>query len=143
MHPRASRAARVMNLRRPECEEQRARLLQSEREEAYGRAFDALIGEQSVLEGLYAPLMARLGAAWTFLGTVRGALTQPVRQPVARPELLEEARDVVAATPATRRTFDAQHVELADQVADRSIGGIGAVLPRLNPPDQLGDCSGA
>src|ERR1700721_133754 len=77
MHPRASRAARVMNLRRPECEEQRARLLQSEREEAYGRAFDALIGEQSVLEGLYAPLMARLGAAWAFLGTVRGALTQP------------------------------------------------------------------
>jgi energy-coupling factor transporter ATP-binding protein EcfA2 len=41
----------------------RARLLQIEREEAYGRAFDALIAEQSVLEDLYAPLMARLGAA--------------------------------------------------------------------------------
>jgi energy-coupling factor transporter ATP-binding protein EcfA2 len=41
----------------------RARELQGQREEAYGRAFDALIAEQSVLEDLYAPLMARLGAA--------------------------------------------------------------------------------
>lgn len=42
---------------------ERARELQTEREEAYGRAFDALVAEQSVLEGLYAPLMARLAAA--------------------------------------------------------------------------------
>jgi DNA repair exonuclease SbcCD ATPase subunit len=42
---------------------ERARQLQTEREEAYGRAFDALIAEQSVLEELYAPLMARLAAA--------------------------------------------------------------------------------
>lgn len=41
----------------------RVRELQTQREEAYGRAFDALIAEQSVLEGLYAPLMARLVAA--------------------------------------------------------------------------------
>ncbi|WP_040345080.1 TrlF family AAA-like ATPase, partial [Brevundimonas diminuta] len=41
----------------------RARDLQSEREEAYGRAFDALVAEQSVLEQLYAPLMARLAAS--------------------------------------------------------------------------------
>lgn len=41
----------------------RARELQGQREEAYGRAFDALIAEQSVLEDLYAPLMARLAAA--------------------------------------------------------------------------------
>jgi energy-coupling factor transporter ATP-binding protein EcfA2 len=41
----------------------RARELQTQREEAYGRAFDALIEEQSVLEGLYAPLMAQLAAA--------------------------------------------------------------------------------
>ncbi len=41
----------------------RARELQTQREEAYGRAFDALVAEQSVLEDLYAPLMARLGAA--------------------------------------------------------------------------------
>jgi len=42
---------------------ERARQLQTEREEAYGRAFDALVAEQSVLEELYAPLMARLAAA--------------------------------------------------------------------------------
>lgn len=41
----------------------RARVLQTEREEAYGRAFDALVAEQSVLEDLYAPLMARLAAS--------------------------------------------------------------------------------
>jgi hypothetical protein len=41
----------------------RARELQTQREEAYGRAFDALVAEQSVLEDLYAPLMARLAAA--------------------------------------------------------------------------------
>lgn len=41
----------------------RARELQTQREEAYGRAFDALVAEQTVLEDLYAPLMARLAAA--------------------------------------------------------------------------------
>lgn len=41
----------------------RARDLQTQREEAYGRAFDALVAEQSVLEDLYAPLMARLAGA--------------------------------------------------------------------------------
>lgn len=42
---------------------ERARDLQTEREQAYGRAFDALVAEQSVLEELYAPLMARLAAS--------------------------------------------------------------------------------
>ncbi len=42
---------------------ERARILLTEREQAYGRAFDALIAEQAVLEELYAPLMARLQAA--------------------------------------------------------------------------------
>ncbi|MGL9623658.1 AAA family ATPase [Bradyrhizobium sp. U531] len=41
----------------------RARDLHTQREEAYGRAFDALVAEQTVLEDLYAPLMARLAAA--------------------------------------------------------------------------------
>jgi DNA repair exonuclease SbcCD ATPase subunit len=41
----------------------RARDLQTQREEAYGRAFDALVAEQTVLEDLYGPLMARLAAA--------------------------------------------------------------------------------
>ena len=38
----------------------RVRELQKQREDAYGRAFDALVGEQAVLEELYRPLMARL-----------------------------------------------------------------------------------
>jgi hypothetical protein len=42
---------------------ERARGLQAEREAAYGRAFNALIAEQLVLEELYAPLMARLAAS--------------------------------------------------------------------------------
>ncbi len=41
----------------------RARELQTQREEAYSRAFDALVAEQSVLEKLYSPLMARLTEA--------------------------------------------------------------------------------
>jgi putative AbiEii toxin of type IV toxin-antitoxin system len=40
----------------------RARELQTQRQDAYGRAFDALVAEQSVLEQLYEPLMARLTA---------------------------------------------------------------------------------
>jgi predicted ATPase len=41
----------------------RAQVLQTQREEAYGRAFDALVAEQAVLEELYGPLMARLAAS--------------------------------------------------------------------------------
>lgn len=41
----------------------RAQQLQIEREEAYGRAFDAIIAEQKVLEQLYRPLMARLASS--------------------------------------------------------------------------------
>ena len=39
---------------------ERVRELQKKREEAYGRAFDALVAEQAVLEELYRPLMVRL-----------------------------------------------------------------------------------
>ena len=38
----------------------RRKSLQIEREAAYGRLFEAILSEQNVLEGLYAPLMARL-----------------------------------------------------------------------------------
>jgi energy-coupling factor transporter ATP-binding protein EcfA2 len=38
----------------------RRKSLQAEREAAYGRVFDAIVGEQQVLETLYAPLMTRL-----------------------------------------------------------------------------------
>ncbi|MBR9911513.1 MAG: ATP-binding protein [Gammaproteobacteria bacterium] len=41
----------------------RVRELQAEREEAYGRAFDALVAEQAVLQELYAPLMERLSTS--------------------------------------------------------------------------------
>nr|WP_026600331.1 hypothetical protein [Methylomonas sp. 11b] len=41
----------------------RALGLQTDREAAYGRAFEALIAEQSVLEELYSPLMKRLASS--------------------------------------------------------------------------------
>ncbi|WP_445428294.1 TrlF family AAA-like ATPase [Alishewanella sp. HL-SH05] len=47
-------------LRDAQGAKERISKLQSDREIAYGRAFDALIAEQSVLEELYTPLMARL-----------------------------------------------------------------------------------
>ncbi|RDL47749.1 hypothetical protein BLJAPNOD_05471 [Ensifer sp. M14] len=37
--------------------------LQNERDDTYGRVFEAIINEQNTLAGLYAPLMARLAAA--------------------------------------------------------------------------------
>ncbi|HEY8248555.1 MAG TPA: AAA family ATPase [Hyphomicrobium sp.] len=37
--------------------------LQTERDDTYGRVFEAIINEQNALAGLYAPLMARLGAS--------------------------------------------------------------------------------
>ena len=37
--------------------------LQTERADTYGRVFEAIINEQNVLAGLYAPLMARLAAS--------------------------------------------------------------------------------
>ena len=37
--------------------------LQTERDDTYGRVFEAIINEQSALAGLYAPLMARLAAS--------------------------------------------------------------------------------
>ena len=37
--------------------------LQSERDDTYGRVFEAIINEQNALVGLYAPLMARLAAS--------------------------------------------------------------------------------
>jgi energy-coupling factor transporter ATP-binding protein EcfA2 len=47
---------------------ERIRTLQTQREEAYGRAFDALVAEQAVLTELYRPLMVRLAGT---SGTLR------------------------------------------------------------------------
>ncbi len=41
----------------------RRKELQAERDETYGRVFEAIINEQNALAGLYAPLMARLAAS--------------------------------------------------------------------------------
>jgi hypothetical protein len=41
----------------------RRKALQTERDDTYGRVFEAIINEQNVLASLYAPLMARLAAA--------------------------------------------------------------------------------
>ena len=46
----------------------RRRHLQTERDDTYGRVFEAIINEQNALAGLYAPLMARLAAS---SGTLR------------------------------------------------------------------------
>jgi energy-coupling factor transporter ATP-binding protein EcfA2 len=47
---------------------ERRRTLQSERDAAYGRLFDAVVSEQDTLASLYAPLMGRLAGA---TGTLR------------------------------------------------------------------------
>ena len=57
---------------------ERARELQALREDAYGRAFDALVSEQAVLEDLYAPLMARLAAASGTLKKLSFSVTRVV-----------------------------------------------------------------
>ena len=46
----------------------RRKNLQKERDDTYGRVFEAIINEQNALAGLYAPLMARLSAS---SGTLR------------------------------------------------------------------------
>jgi hypothetical protein len=53
-------------------------------------------------------------AGLVLLRTIGGAFGQPIGQSVTGPELLEEARDVIATLPAACRAFDAEHVELAD-----------------------------
>ena len=42
---------------------ERRKDLQTERDDTYGRVFEAIINEQNALAGLYAPLMARLAAS--------------------------------------------------------------------------------
>ena len=65
-----SNALKVLETRLTDAQNAAARriALQSEREASYGRVFDAIISEQHVLEGLYAPLMARLASSSGTLG---------------------------------------------------------------------------
>lgn len=53
----------TLKLKDAQCAKDRIRELQTQRENAYGRAFDALVAEQSVLKELYNPLMARISEA--------------------------------------------------------------------------------
>ena len=70
--------------------------LQTERDDTYGRVFEAIINEQNALAGLYAPLMARLAAS---SGTLK-KLSFSVRRiadvqawgSVAEEELLDQAQ---------------------------------------------------
>jgi hypothetical protein len=45
---------------------------------------------------------------------------QPVGKPGTRPGHADEALDVLATAPATRRAFHAPHLELTGQIAERS-----------------------
>ena len=58
-------ALQTLTARLQDCRgaKHRARMLQVDRERAYGRAFEALVAEQTVLEELYKPLMSRLATA--------------------------------------------------------------------------------
>ena len=55
------------------------------------------------------------------LRAVQRLLMQPVGQPVVGAEFGDKPRNVIAPLPATRRAFDAQHLEPADQAAYRSV----------------------
>jgi len=57
------------------------------------------------------------------LAPIKRQLMQPIRQSVGRAEFGDEPRNLLATMPAAHRAFDAQHLELADQVAERSVGG--------------------
>jgi hypothetical protein len=75
---------------------------------------------RSTKSGMTAP-HARVGPPGWPRRTIGGELVQPVRHPVSRAEPSDKSRDMIATLPATCRTFDPQHLELADQVAERSI----------------------
>ena len=56
----------------------RRRALQSEREAAYGRVFQAIVDEQAALAALYAPLMGRLATASGTLGKLSFSVSRVV-----------------------------------------------------------------
>jgi len=93
--------------------------LQTERDDTYGRVFEAIINEQNALAGLYAPLMARLAAS---SGTLR-KLSFSVRRiadvqawgSIAEEELLDRRRTgpfygrgslIAAATEALKPAWE-------------------------------------
>jgi hypothetical protein len=70
--------------------------LQTERDDAYGRVFEAIINEQNALAGLYAPLMARLASSSGTLTklsfSVRRIADVPAWGSIAEEELLDRRK---------------------------------------------------
>ncbi len=93
--------------------------LQTERDETYGRVFEAIINEQNALAGLYAPLMARLAASSGTLNklsfSVRRIADVQAWGSVAEEELLDRRKTgpfygrgslIAAATGALRPAWE-------------------------------------
>ena len=99
----------------------RRKELQTERDDTYGRVFEAIINEQNALAGLYAPLMARLAAssgtlkklsfsvrriadvqAWGSVAE-RELLDLPQGRALPRPGLADRGRDTRHSSPRGRR----------------------------------------
>jgi hypothetical protein len=93
--------------------------LQTERDDAYGRAFEAIINEQNVLANLYAPLMARLASSLDTLKklsfSVRRIADVEAWGMVAEEELLDRRKAgpfygrgslVAAATQALKTSWE-------------------------------------
>jgi hypothetical protein len=93
--------------------------LQSERDDTYGRVFEAIIDEQDALAGLYAPLMARLAASSGTLNklsfSVRRIADVQAWGSIAEEELLDRRKTgpfhgrgslITAATEALKTTWE-------------------------------------
>ena len=93
--------------------------LQAERDDTYGRVFDAIINKQNALAGLYAPLMARLAASSGTLKklsfTVRRIADVQTWGSFAEEELLDRRKTgpfygrgslIAAATDALKPTWE-------------------------------------
>src|SRR5690606_11285273 len=97
----------------------RRKSLQIERDDTYGRVFEAIINEQNALASLYAPLMARLAASSGTLKklsfSVRRIADVQRRGSFAEEELLDRRKTgpfygrgslIVAATEALKPTWE-------------------------------------
>jgi len=97
----------------------RRKYLQTERDDNYGRVFEAIINEQSALAGLYAPLMARLaessGTLKKLSFSVRRIADVQAWGSVAEEELLDRRKTgpfygrgslIAAATEALKPTWE-------------------------------------
>jgi hypothetical protein len=90
------------------------RLSRSDRSFQFGRASARPPSLGQIYQIRHDRAACSCGPGGVLLWTIGGALIQPVCQTGGWPELLEEACDVVATLPPACRTFEAQHVELAD-----------------------------